>query len=436
MKKKLIGLIVCFLMATLCLGQQKTTDTLTWTLDRCIETALAHNITIKSAGLDQSSAETRLKQASAARYPSLNVSASQNISNYLTDTPSPSFSNSTNAGLNAQMILYQGNQVNQEIRQNKLLVQQQALWLEEAKNSISLCVAQIYIQALFYKEGIGIAQNDLASSQQQLEQTQARFDVGSVSSRELAEVQSQKASGQYNLIAMENAYQQQLFDLKQLLELDPATRVEIVTPADLSIAALIVPEMPQIYSTALAVLPEAKSDNLQLDISSLDIKMARAGYLPSLSLGAGLSTGYSSGQSNYSGDALSGSLGLTLSIPILDQRQTRTNVQIAGINLEKAHLQQQTSSKEIYRKIERAWQDFMATRSQAEAAVSARTASETSYKLAQQQFDLGGLSATDLLTAQNTFMNAEQKLLQVKYNNVMNYLLLQYYQGKSLKISL
>jgi outer membrane protein len=434
MKKFLVVLTYLSITAATTNAQKLPKDTVTWSLARCIEYALANNINVKEAELNKEGADINYKQSKIERFPILNASATENISNNTSTESQTWLYNSTQVGVNTQVTLYNGGKITNKIKKNELIVQQNALYLEEEKNNIALSITQAYTQTLYAKEGIRIEENNLATSQKHLEQSKNKFDVHSISASELADIQTQYATSRYNLVAAQNYYAQQLLALKQLLEIEPGQPFDIEIPEIHVDSTIMVPEKNEIYRIATNFLPETKASNLGVDISVSDLKIARTDYIPSLLLNGGLSTGYSSGQLTSFGEKMYGNIGLTLSIPIFNNNRVRANIQNANISIQKAKLNTVAVNKELYKKIESTWQDFISTRSEMIALATMRDAANIAYELAQQQYDLGGLSPTDLLISQNNYRNAEQKLLQKKYEVLLNYIQLQFYQGKEIQI--
>ena len=104
------------------------------------------------------------------------------------------------------------------------------------------------------------------------------------------------------------------------------------------------PAKADVYHAALAFRPEIESGKLNVQASDLDINIAKAGYIPTLSLSAGIGTTNANGNdfsfSEQVKNNWNNSLGLTVSIPIFNNRQTKSTVQ-------KARLQKQTSELEL-----------------------------------------------------------------------------------------
>ena len=452
MKKYLIILIVLFPLLSraqekLEAIQQKLTETdpdqVTWSLQDCIDYAALNNLTVLDAQLDASSAAVNYKQSKQQRLPNLTGSASESYSRgYSIDPITSNYVNqdifSTSTSLNTSITLFQGSQLNNQIDQNALLLDQSALFIEEAKNNITLSLTEAYLQALYYKEAIAVAQNTLAGSQQESKIAKSRYDAGAIAKKDYSDALSQEASNNYELIQAQNSYEAQLLLLRQLLELEPETTFDIVDPdIDYNGSTLLLDKV-DVYHNALNTLPEIAASKLDIDISEKDLEIAKGAYLPTLSLTGSLGSGYTSIQDMSFTDQFdinfNQRLGLSLSVPIFNRGQTKANVQNAKINIEKANIAMRTQEKELYNKVETAWRNARSSQEQLLAAEAARNAAKDSYDLAQKQYEVGAINTTDLVLTQNTYSNAEQNYIQAKYLGILYAQLLQFYQGNEIKL--
>ncbi|WP_010520820.1 TolC family protein [Aquimarina agarivorans] len=437
-------ILIILLTSQMLLSQESISEpSKLWTLDNLFDYALENNITVKDAALNKNIAEVDYSKTKSSRLPDLFGSASQTFSNGNSIDPITSdFVSdqiySTNVSLNSSMTLFQGNQINNQIAQNELLLNQSAFLEEETKNSIIVSILENYLQILFAKEGIAIAENNLIASEKEVETAKARLDAGSIALSDYTEAQSQAATNQYAVIAAKNTYQQYIITLKQLLELDPTEDIEIETLNDEVDYVYLELDRLDIYNKALDILPEVSASKIGVEVSEKELDIAKGAYLPSLSLVSSLGSGYTSINDNNFSDQFNVNfnqrIGLSLSIPIFNRNQTKVAVQTAQINIEKAQIYEQTIEKEVYKKVETAYQNATSAQEQLKAAEASKAAAEQTYKLAQKKYDLGGLSTTDLIISQNTYTNAQQNYLQAKYLSILYHQLLQFYQGNDIKL--
>ena len=442
---KLYLLITSLLIVSFTFAQEASSNPTQkiWSLEDCITYALENNITVKDAALNKNIAEVDYSKAKSSRLPNLFGNASQNFSSgntidritgdYVNDQI-----NSTNVGISSSMTLFQGNQISNQIKQNKLLLELSVFQEEVEKNNIVLNLLENYLQTLYSKESIAITENNLTASEKEVLRAKARLDAGSIALSDYTEAQSQAATNKYNVIAAKNNYQQFIIELKQLLELPPLQDLEIETIDENMDLVNLELDKADIYYKALNYLPEIEASNLNIAANEKELDIAKGGFLPTLSLTGSIGSGYTSINNNTFLDQFdlnfNQGLGLSLSIPIFNRNQTKAAVKTASINIEKAQIQKQGTEKEIYKKVETAYQNALSTQEQVIAAEASKEAATQSYKLAQKKYELGDLSTTDLVINQNTFTNAQQNYLQAKYLNILYHQLLQFYQGNDIKL--
>ena len=422
---------------------QAQTDTVRWNLSECIQYAIDNNLTIKQAELSYNSAEINYNQTRASVLPSLSANSSFNIMpgqsaiDPVTYKEMTQTTQSASVGLNTSITLFSGLRTYNQIKQNKLSLEKSQLYIEEQKNSITLNIAEAYVQAIFLKENIKTSENNVTASQKQYDLAKAKYDHGALSRTSLADIQSQLASAQHNLVSAQNSLAQQILNIKQMLELEPNQEFDIIIP-EISPDSLIVPNKMDIYNRAHEIMPEIKESNLAVDIAEYDVKIAQASYMPSLSASAGLNTRWSSMKDDniatQFGDNINSSIGFNLSIPIFNKLSTRSRVATSKIQVNQSQLNLTTAEKNLYKKIEQAWTNATAAQSELISAEYSKKSAEEAYSLAQQQFQLGSLSTNELLNSQNSFLSAEVQYLQKKFSCVLYYQLIQFYMGNEIKL--
>ena len=231
-----------------------------------------------------------------------------------------------------------------------------------------------------------------------------------------------------------NRLEEQLLELKQLLELDMDCSLQTVPYAVDTLRILEpLPDKKEICEAALLQLPECRSREISLRMAELDCKMAGAGYSPSLTLAASIGTGHwFDGAESFVtqlNDNLNQSLGLSLNVPVFNGLQTRTAVQKARLNRQNAELERRSAEKEVLSTIEGLYSDALAAQSQYVQARAQLEAAAAGHRLAEEQFRLGLKNTAELLMSNSSLQEASQNLLQAKYPADLALRLLQYYRG-------
>ena len=409
-----------------------------WDLQTCIDYALQHNITLKRNRISAESAEVDVKTAKAALFPSLSASISQRIVNR-PNSESGTIISGDNITSSSSKTSYNGSKRLNTIKQQQLNNRIAELNVAESENSIEESIAQIYVQILYAAEAVKVNENTLAVSQAERDRGQQLLEAGSIAKSDLAQLDAQVSTDKYQLVTAQATLQDYKLQLKQLLELDGEKEMNLYLPSLGDENVLIpLPSKTDVYQAALTFRPEIESGKLNVKASDLDISIAKAGYIPTLSLSAGIGTTNANGNdfsfSEQVKNNWNNSLGLTVSIPIFTNRQTKSAVQKARLQKQTSELDLQDQQKTLYKTIESLWLDANSAQQQYVAAAEKLRSTQTSYDLIQEQFNLGMKNTVELLTEKNNLLNAQQETLQAKYMAILNAQLLRFYQGEGIQL--
>ena len=444
MKKTILALAAMMSLVTASAQKQ-------WTLEDCIQYAIENNITLRQSQLDKQTATETRKQSQAALLPSLSASTNQSVgyrpwtdqgtvtvTNGQVDTKAEKTYYNGSYGINASWTVWNGNQNHNQVKLDRVSEEKAELTVAETANNIQEQIAKLYVQILYTSEAIEVTRQSLETSRKNEERGLQMVDVGSMSKAELAQLTAQRATDEYNLVEAEANLANFKLQLKQLLELTDQ-EFDVAIPAATDEQALAdIPSLTSVYETALLQRPEIKNAELSLTSSDLQMKIARAGYLPTLSLTAGASTSTNSLSDNAWGSQMKTNLnasgGASLSIPIFDRRSAKTAVNKARLAREKAELALQEQQKQLYSTVEGYWLDAQTNQQKFRAAQLNVSSEQASYDLLSEQFQLGLKNIVELMTGKDKLLQAQQNRLQSKYLTILNQQLLHFYQGQGMKI--
>lgn len=422
-----------------------------WTLNDCINYALDKNIQLQQNKISLLESEEDVKDAKAALFPSLSFSTGHNIVNrpYRSNSATvngteiiSSDSKTTYNGsysLSAQWTLWNGNRRLNNLKQQKKNREIAQLTVEETENMLKEQITQLFIQILYADESIAINKGTLEVSKATYERGKELFNEGSISKADLAQLESQVSSDQYQLVTSESTLRNYKLQLKQLLELDGTAEMELELP-ELSNEHVMemLPSQIDVYQTALATRPEIQSGKLNIDNAKLNISYAKGGYMPTISLSASTSsTTNNSSQNNWAQQMKYGwnnMIGISLSIPLYDQRQNKSAVRKAKLQYSTSQLDLMNQEKELYSTIEGFYLDALNAQQQYAAAETKVKSSQTSFDMVSEQFNLGMKNTVELLTEKNNLLSAKQELLQAKYMAILNRTLLNFYADQEIKL--
>lgn len=421
-----------------------------WTLQQCIDYALEHNVQLRKNALQQRSAIEDLKQSQAALLPSLTASTQQNATyrpftengtstvanGYVQSSVDKVYYNGS-YGVNANWTIWNGNQNTNQIRLNRLTAQQAALDSATTALTLQEQIAQLYVQILYATEAINVNKENLKTTQANEERGQALLNVGKMSKADLAQLTAQRAQAEYAVVQAESAQRNYKRQLKQLLQLtDGDFDVYIPSTTD-QMALQAIPILQSVYEQALLTRPEIKNAQLAIESSQLNKKIAKAGRMPIIGLTATAGTNTTSISDNAWGSQLKTNFdvaaGITISLPLFDNRKTRTSINKAQIQYENSLLDLQNQQTTLYSTIEDYWLQATTNQQQFRAAQTSTKSAQESYNLLSEQFSLGLKNIAELMNGKDNLLQAQQAELQSKYLTILNIQMLKFYETAHIK---
>ncbi|MBO7569573.1 MAG: TolC family protein [Bacteroidaceae bacterium] len=444
-KKHLLATLSILLTGSAAWGQK------VWTLQECLDYALANNIQLQQKRITAASDHEDLLQSQAALFPSVSFSTNQNASwrpfaettinlaggTMTTNRNSVSYNGSY--GINANWTVWNGNRNTNTIKQNKLTEKMAELGIEQQANTIQEQIAQLYVQILYETEAVNVCREIIKSSMMQRDRARTMVEVGHLARVDLVQLEAQVSQDEYSLVQAQSQLANYKLQLKQLLEIHDEEDFEISVPEVTDAQVLsVLPNEQAVYNAALESRPEIQSSKLNVQSSEIAINTARAGYKPTVSMTAGIGSNNSSGQHTdffkQVKTNMNNSLGLSISVPILDNHQARTNIRKAKYALQTSELNLQEQQKQLYSTIENYWLNATTSQQQFISARNNVKSMQESYDLVSEQFNLGLKNIVELTTGKNNLLQAEQQLLQTKYTALLNSAMLKFYAGERIKL--
>ena len=435
-KKALLGLMI----ATTPLGMQAKH----WTLRDCINYALENNISLQKTVLKKASAQEDYLQSKAALLPSLQASTSQNINytpwvasgisgdGYTKSSIDKVYYNGTYS-VAGNYTIWNGNKNRNQVKLNKLTTEAAALDSAIQAQNLQEQIATLYIQICYSTEAINVNKESYKSSLENEERGKEMVKIGKMSQADLAQLTAQRAQDEYSIVESESNVKNYKRQLKELLQITNDEAFDIVVPTASDAQALgTIPSLNSVYASALDTRPEIKSYQNMIDQSDLNIAIAKAGKLPTISANAGISTSTTSMNKDGWGSQIKQNFvvggGISVSIPICDNRATKTAINKANIQKQSSMLDLKDQQTKLYSTIENYWLQANTNQSQFKAAKTSTESAKTSYDLLSEQFKLGLKNIVELRTGKDNLLKAQQNELQSKYLTLLNMGMLNLYK--------
>ncbi len=417
-----------------------------WTLEQCINHALENNLTVKQGDLTVRQNEIELNTAVNRRLPGVSASASESFSagrsllgnnTYATNTNSTS----TNFNIGADVPVFQGFQIRNNIAAARLNLAAATADLEKIKDDIRVAVAQAFVQVLYNQEILDVAEGQIEIDSLQVERLTELLRNGKASAAELAQQKASYAQSVYQRTQAANNLRLSLLDLSQLLELPDADGFSVVRPAAEGLEPRLLESAEDVYAAAVERKASIQAEQKRLEAAQARVDVAKGAFLPSVSLSGGVGTGYytsslaaSSSFADQMKNNFSQQLGLSLSIPIFARMGNRNNLRAAELSARTQELQLESARKSLYKEIQQAWYAARASQDRYYSSVQVVESARESFELVSAKYENGKANITEFNEAKNTLMKAESDLVQARYEQLYQTRLLFFYKGESLRL--
>ncbi|GJG34477.1 transporter [Xylanibacter ruminicola] len=407
---------------------------------------MANNITLQKSKLQKQSATEDLKGSKAALLPTLNASTNQSVgyqpwkdsgvstvTNGMVNTKVDKTYYNGSYAVNAQWTVWNGNRNTNTIKLNKITEDEAELQSKETANSIQERIAQLYTQILYLDENVKVNEQMLETAKKNEERGQEMVNVGKMSKADLAQLSAQRATDEYNIVETRSQLLNYKLQLKQLLEITDETEFDVAIPQITDTMVLKeVPTLQGVYEQALLNRPEIERSKLAIKSSDVNLSVAKAGWLPTVSMTGSFGTSTNSLSSNGWGKQMKTNFdamaGVSVSVPIYDGRSTKTSVNKAKIQQLSAQLDLLDQQKTLYSTIQEYWLNAQTNQQKYKAACATVESEQQSFDLLQEQFRLGLKNIVELMTGKDNLLSAQQNQLQSKYQTIYNQQMLKFYE--------
>jgi len=481
MRYKFYSLVFILVITTSAKAQEK------WGLLKCVEYAMANNISIKQTDLQSKIAELQLKQSKLGQLPSFNFSGNSGYNNGRNQDPT-TYSLITQSYLSANMQLQSSAEIfnwfskRNTIAANEWELQAAKANTDKLKNDIALTVANAYLQILLAMEQEKIATVQLQQSQAQLSNTRKLVDAGSLPELNAAELEAQVARDSSTLISAKGNVQQSILTIKAYMALDAAAPFEIDTPPVEKIPVEKIADLqPEtVYALAIANMPQQKVNDFKLKAAQKNSAAAKGGLYPTLSVFGSLNSSYiasktpiydkifstyiptgfktdvggtlydvltptyTQGSKNgYSRSDAFGSqlnqnfrqsIGLSLSVPIFNGYSARATYERSRLNIRNLQLQKDLDNQSLKQNIYQAYNAAMVALEKFNAGKKSMETAERTYSFAQKRYDVGMMSTFELITNQNNVFRTRLENALNQYDYVFKMKVLEFYKGQGIKL--
>ncbi len=418
------------------------------TLQAALDSTMKNNLQIRQADFQSAISSQDVFQSRMNLLPTLNGGISGRINGgSFFDEKTGTLGNTTNksvdGNLNTSVDLFRGFQKVNQIAFNKYLLEADKSNVEQIRYDLQISVFTAYMEALTNRDLLEAAKQQLNLSNKQFLVEEIQVETGNKTFADLSQAKSQVALDELNVTSAQNSYELSILTLKQLMEMNPLKEIVLESPKISDIETITGEYSPEeVFNQAVVLFPEIQKVEFNTHALETNVKIAKGGYYPSLSLFSGLSSGYTSSYRDMSSaifpfrqqlrNNFSRYIGLSLNIPIFNNFNSRISVKKAKIRLENAKVVEQQAKSSLNKIINQAVLDFRSAKKRYSSSEQAFLAMKETFNIIKERYDVGLANAIELSTAQTNMNRAEFDFITSKYNVIFRNKVIDYYLGKPL----
>lgn len=448
-------------------------NTKKYSLEDCIQVALDNNLNLKSAKIRKTTADVNFSQSKSDLLPTVNGNFNAGVNNGRSIDPfTNDFINQrltfSSANLNVNAVIFNGFRLLNNFKQQKLNAKAADMEVEQEKQDLVLSVTLAYLQVLNSRDILVLSEQRLEATTEQLKVQKRMFEEGQNNPADYSDLLGQKAADETSVLSSQIALNNAKLELTQLLNLDGDIQIdESAMLLDLSKYGF---SSDQVYQDALESLATFKARELRVEAAQKGINVARAQYIPEISVFGQLNTNYSSAAQTFSEvgssiietgafvtvnnqnfsvfteqtqfqaqqidyfdqfeNNLNSVIGISMRIPLFNGFQAKNNVALQKaqkeeslVEMERTQLQIKNAIKQVHFDMEAAYSRYQSFQNQVEAF-------EKSYEVNETRFLNGVSNFLQYITSKNNLENAKLNRSNAKYAYLLRVKVLEYYRGQ------
>jgi outer membrane protein len=195
------------------------------------------------------------------------------------------------------------------------------------------------------------------------------------------------------------------------IEIDQAFKIPASIPLQASFS------FQNLKQQALAQNPDLKADDLQKRIARQNLEASQSGNYPEIGLNIGYNFRQTASEAGFVSESQQHGLdyGLFLNYDLFDGFNNRRRTENARIQIAKAKLDQQQTRQELLANLHQVYTSYRASRSRVELEEDNVEVSKETLKIAQANYQAGGIDYVQLQEAQQAYLKAKERLITARY---------------------
>lgn len=475
MKERIIAAVVCLILFAQNEAFAQANNEYKLTLKQCVDSAITNNLQVRQSDLQMQTTAVNLSQARSNLLPDLFGNLGHGFNQGRSIDP---FTNSYinqqitygNYSLSSTVVLFNGFQLKNLIKQNSLTYEANKMDLQQTKDNVMLNVILAYLQILNNEEQLQQSITQAEVTRKQVERLTVMNQAGAIPPAQLFDLRGQLANDELAIVTNQNALNSAKLTLSQLMNVRYQSNLEVEKVAADTLALQYNNDPQALYDFSVKQLAIVKAAELRTQSALKSVQVARGLYYPTVGLSGSFNTNYSNAatkdilvntqevpsgdyvnvggskvpvittKTNYVSQKISygdqfnnnynTSVFLSIQVPILNKFRARNRVALAKIDLRNAEVVAATVKTQLSQNIEQAYFNMTAASDKYKTLVRQVADFTESFRTAEVRFTAGAINQVDYLIAKNNVDRSNANLISAKYDYILRVKILDYYQGK------
>jgi len=324
------------------------------------------------------------------------------------------YNSPTSAGATITQTLFNGYQTANKTRQAESQVLAARATLRLTEQTVLLAAATAYMNLLRDTAILDLQKRNVEVLQEQLRQTRDRFNVGEVTRTDVAQAESSLAAGRSQVLLAEANFKASGATYRQVIgtqpgTLSPATPVDRFSPQQLNAA----------IGAGSAANPSVTTAQYNVDVAQQAVKVAEGALYPTLSVQGNFTKNWLSAQNLNTIEAYNASVLGTLSMPIYQGGAEYSLIRQTKETLGQKRIDLDTARDQVRQNVVQSWGQLEAAKANIEATQAQVQAAEIALNGVREEARVGQRTTFDVLTAQQTLVNARVALVTAQHDRVV-----------------
>ncbi len=408
-------------------------------LEQAIEIGLKNNKNIQISHLKQEMSATKEKDLKMEKLPDIEFHTSYTQVTNLYQHQDGVFNKATKYDaingmydftLSASIPLYMGGKIRNTEKKAAIDTEISALKTHLDERQLKMEIITAFLQIHHLKEQQNLINDKMKEDSVNIRQVKTLKANGIVTVNEVLRTSLQLSNHTMSWTELDNDIQIAEHKLKTILSL-PENQEMHVSTEDLISDETAIPYIDELTETALRKNESVEITHKNLSLKELDQKITKADYLPKITAGGEYFLKYPN-MMFFPPEPYAyrlGMIGMNLTYPIESLYKNKYRMQEARENINLAQLQIEENEEKIRHNVYEAYKKFEETGEKVKIAEEAINQAKENYRIVKTKYANKLSLITELIDADNTYLEAESNLISVKINRQLKYYQLQYTIG-------